>query len=181
VTALPTEDEVRGYAKTLSNWGRWGKADERGALNLITEAKRKEAMGLAKRGQVVSLAWDIDPAGTGPDVKAQPQRYMLRTGQGATEGAHPERQIACHGQDSLSRFHLRAVRLRNEDPGQQCGRYPGRAENNQYLLSIHSPLPRIPQEHQCAESDHGAVSEAYAAWLIHVAALAEFSPAAAPE
>src|ERR1700704_2507117 len=43
------------------------------------------------------------------------------------------------------------------------------------------PSPRIPQKHQRAESDHGAVSEAYAAWLIHIAALAEFSPAAAPE
>jgi len=95
VTALPTEEEVRGYAKTLSNWGRWGPDDERGALNLITDAKRTEAMGLARRGQVISLAWDIDPAGTGPDVKAQPQRYMLRTGQGAGEGDHAERQIAC--------------------------------------------------------------------------------------
>jgi kynurenine formamidase len=94
-STIPTEEQVLGYAKTLSNWGRWGKDDERGALNLITDAKRKEAMALAKRGQVISLAWDIDPAGTGPDVKAQPQRYMLRTGQGATEGEHPERQIAC--------------------------------------------------------------------------------------
>ncbi len=95
MTALPTEEEVRGYAKTLSNWGRWGKDDQRGALNFLTEETRRAAMSLAKRGQVISLAWDIDPAGTGPDVKAQPQRYMLRTGQGATEGEHPERQIAC--------------------------------------------------------------------------------------
>jgi kynurenine formamidase len=94
VSALPTEDEVRGYAKTLSNWGRWGNDDERGALNLITEAKRREALSLARRGHVVSLAWDIDPASSGPDVKAQPLRYMLRTGQGA-DGDHAERQIAC--------------------------------------------------------------------------------------
>ena len=94
-STIPSEAEVLGYAQTLSNWGRWGTSDERGTLNLITEAKRKEAMALAKRGQVISLAWDIDPAGTGPDVKAQPQRYMLRTGQGAAEGEHPERQIAC--------------------------------------------------------------------------------------
>jgi len=93
--AVPTEEEVLGYAKTLSNWGRWGKDDERGTLNLITDEKRREAMSLVKAGRVVSLAWDIDPAGTGPDVKAQPQRYMLRTGQGATEGGEVERQIAC--------------------------------------------------------------------------------------
>ena len=27
----------------LSNWGRWGKEDQMGAVNLITPAKRKQA------------------------------------------------------------------------------------------------------------------------------------------
>jgi kynurenine formamidase len=39
----------------LSNWGRWGKDDELGALNLITQQKRQQAMALAKTGTVVSL------------------------------------------------------------------------------------------------------------------------------
>jgi kynurenine formamidase len=40
----------------LSNWGRWGKDDERGALNFITDAKRAAAAKLAQTGQVVSMA-----------------------------------------------------------------------------------------------------------------------------
>jgi kynurenine formamidase len=39
----------------LSNWGRWGKDDELGALNLVTPQKRQQAMALAKTGTVVSL------------------------------------------------------------------------------------------------------------------------------
>jgi Putative cyclase len=40
----------------VKNWGRWGQDDQLGAANLITEAKRKQALGLAKSGLVVSLA-----------------------------------------------------------------------------------------------------------------------------
>ena len=42
-----------------NNWGRWGKDDELGALNLITAAKRAEAFALAKTGIVVSLSRPI--------------------------------------------------------------------------------------------------------------------------
>ena len=44
--------------KELSNWGRWGKDDQRGAANLITPAKRKQALALARTGETVSLAHD---------------------------------------------------------------------------------------------------------------------------
>ena len=40
----------------LSNWGRWGKDDQLGTLNLITPAKRKQAVALVKEGYPVSLA-----------------------------------------------------------------------------------------------------------------------------
>ena len=40
----------------VSNWGRWGKDDQIGAMNLITEAKRKQAAGLVKSGISLSLA-----------------------------------------------------------------------------------------------------------------------------
>jgi kynurenine formamidase len=40
----------------VKNWGRWGKDDQLGAANLITEAKRKQAISLAKSGIVVGLA-----------------------------------------------------------------------------------------------------------------------------
>ena len=41
--------------KEVSNWGRWGKDDQLGALNLITPAKRQQALALAKSGMHVSL------------------------------------------------------------------------------------------------------------------------------
>ena len=31
-----TRADIEAYMKSLSNWGRWGKDDELGALNLIT-------------------------------------------------------------------------------------------------------------------------------------------------
>ena len=36
--------------KELSNWGRWGKNDQMGAVNLITAAKRKSALASVKEG-----------------------------------------------------------------------------------------------------------------------------------
>jgi kynurenine formamidase len=48
------------WKKTLSNWGRWGKDDQIGALNLITPAKRKQAASLVKEGVSVSMAADVD-------------------------------------------------------------------------------------------------------------------------
>ena len=38
-----TKDQYERWMTELSNWGRWGKDDERGGLNLITEDKRKQA------------------------------------------------------------------------------------------------------------------------------------------
>jgi hypothetical protein len=43
----------------LSNWGRWGKDDQLGAVNLITPAKRKQAAALVKTGTAVSLGHDL--------------------------------------------------------------------------------------------------------------------------
>ncbi|MFN7983526.1 MAG: cyclase family protein [Vicinamibacterales bacterium] len=40
----------------VKNWGRWGKDDQLGAANLITDATRKRALALAKEGLTVSLA-----------------------------------------------------------------------------------------------------------------------------
>jgi kynurenine formamidase len=42
--------------KELSNWGRWGAEDQTGAVNLITPAKRRAAMRLAREGASYSMA-----------------------------------------------------------------------------------------------------------------------------
>jgi kynurenine formamidase len=49
-------DEFDQMFNQVKNWGRWGKDDQLGAANLITEAKRKQALALAKNGITVSLA-----------------------------------------------------------------------------------------------------------------------------
>jgi kynurenine formamidase len=55
-----TEAEYERWKTELSNWGRWGKDDEVGALNLVTPAKRRQAAALVKDGISVSLAADAD-------------------------------------------------------------------------------------------------------------------------
>src|SRR5579864_7839569 len=54
-----SKEDVDRWMTELSNWGRWGKDDQLGTLNLITPAKRKEAAGLVKEGVAISLAHDI--------------------------------------------------------------------------------------------------------------------------
>ena len=48
---------------TLSNWGRWGADDERGALNLLTPEILVKAAGLVKRGKVYSLSVPLEAEG----------------------------------------------------------------------------------------------------------------------
>jgi kynurenine formamidase len=56
---ITNEEDFRRAMKELSNWGRWGADDELGAANLITPAKRKQAIALAKEGVAISLAHDV--------------------------------------------------------------------------------------------------------------------------
>jgi kynurenine formamidase len=53
-------EQYQRWKTELSNWGRWGKEDEIGALNLITPVKRRQAAALVKDGVSVSLAADAD-------------------------------------------------------------------------------------------------------------------------
>jgi kynurenine formamidase len=54
---MPKEVLAR-WEKELSNWGRWGRDDEIGTLNLVTPEKRKRAAALVMEGFSVSLASD---------------------------------------------------------------------------------------------------------------------------
>jgi kynurenine formamidase len=55
----PTSEQRAQWLAANSNWGRWGKDDELGTLNLITPATRQAAMALAKQGIVLSLARNV--------------------------------------------------------------------------------------------------------------------------
>ena len=72
---IANEEDFRRAMKELSNWGRWGADDELGAANLITPAKRKQALALAKEGVTISLAHDIAQE-TAPDAPFILQRTL---------------------------------------------------------------------------------------------------------
>lgn len=61
--ARTNRDDVLKMMQSLSNWGRWGKDDQLGALNLITPEKRKEAAALVKEG--LSISWRAMPSRSG--------------------------------------------------------------------------------------------------------------------
>jgi len=52
--------EFDRWMKEISNWGRWGKDDELGTLNLITKEKRLAAAKLVQEGISVSMALDLN-------------------------------------------------------------------------------------------------------------------------
>src|SRR6476659_10128278 len=55
-----TRAQFEAWVKEISNWGRWGKDDELGTLNLITPEKRKAAAAQVRDGVSVSLALDLN-------------------------------------------------------------------------------------------------------------------------
>ena len=55
-----TKSQFDQLFKQLSNWGRWGKNDQLGTLNLITPERKREAAALVKAGVSVSLARDLN-------------------------------------------------------------------------------------------------------------------------
>jgi kynurenine formamidase len=70
-----TPDEVKASFERISNWGRWGKEDQRGALNFITAEKRAAAARLAKAGEIVSLALPLSTQTTAENP--QPVQHMM--------------------------------------------------------------------------------------------------------
>jgi kynurenine formamidase len=124
-----TEAQYERWKTELSNWGRWGKDDEIGALNLITPAKRKQAAGLVKEGISVSLA---SPADT---VKAvdNPNPYEV-----TMQGISADRiAVAYHGiththLDSLAHINASGVFYNGYTPDQDAVVKQGHTKNSIY-------------------------------------------------
>jgi kynurenine formamidase len=74
-----TKETFDQWMTELSNWGRWGKDDEMGAMNLITPAKRKQAASLVKEGASFSLARDAEKE-KAIDNPAPFGHHMTKTG-----------------------------------------------------------------------------------------------------
>jgi kynurenine formamidase len=75
--------DFESLLRGLRNWGRWGDEDERGALNYITEEKRRNAAGLVRRGRTFSLSIPV-ANGRGPQRglggRVNPLHFMTATG-----------------------------------------------------------------------------------------------------
>jgi kynurenine formamidase len=65
----------------VSNWGRWGEDDERGALNRITPEATLRGMASVRTGTAVSLGLPLR-SGQGPGADRRPalQHFMVRDG-----------------------------------------------------------------------------------------------------
>lgn len=58
-----TRAAVEAIFDQVKNWGRWGSEDERGALNFITSAVRRQAVATVQDGIPVSCALPLDTEG----------------------------------------------------------------------------------------------------------------------
>ncbi|MGH7934285.1 MAG: cyclase family protein [Candidatus Binataceae bacterium] len=90
-----TAAEVRGVYEKISNWGRWGKDDERGALNFITPQKRAAAARLAQTGEIVSLALPLATKAT--IENPQPVQHLMLSAGAPGYAALDYFSIAPHG------------------------------------------------------------------------------------
>lgn len=72
---LPSREDVLSYLRERRNWGRWGRDDEVGAVNLITAEKRRAAAGLVRSGRTVSLSREF-PTAPAPGNPQPSQHWM---------------------------------------------------------------------------------------------------------
>jgi kynurenine formamidase len=56
VMPIENDEALARVAEQLTNWGRWGKEDQMGAINYITSEKRRAAAASVRSGRAVSLA-----------------------------------------------------------------------------------------------------------------------------
>ena len=72
-------EDLTALFERVSNWGRWGADDERGALNHIGPAEIVHAARLVREGRTVSLARNF-PTHPGPENPWPAQHHMVIAG-----------------------------------------------------------------------------------------------------
>ena len=133
VTKADYERWKAGQPTSLpSNWGRWGKDDEIGTLNLITPAKRKQAAALVKEGVSVSLAVDANTV-KGIDNGNPYDVVMLTPGSDRISVAH--HGVAHTHLDSLAHhFDLAGAGYNGYKPDEALVMKQGHPKNSIYNL-----------------------------------------------
>jgi kynurenine formamidase len=103
---LPTQADVVDWIRgKRRNWGRWGKDDQRGTINLITPARRAAAARLVKSGRSVSLSRPF-PTTPGLNNALPAQHYMKTMARGKGGFAADYYGIFYHG---VASTHLDAL------------------------------------------------------------------------
>lgn len=88
--------EFDALFEEISNWGRWGKDDQIGTLNLITPEKRVAAAALVKEGVSISLSLDLNKH-IG-ELNTSPLEHEVTTSEyGSLGAAMDELSIRYHG------------------------------------------------------------------------------------
>jgi hypothetical protein len=113
--------EFDRMARKVSNWGRWGKADELGTLNLISPAKIQSAAACIRSGELISLGMNLGPDGPqgGPKARVSPFRvnplhFMFLDGGDAALPGHTEPGVNSIA-DGLAESHGDGLFRFNED------------------------------------------------------------------
>ena len=117
---LPSSSEVRSWIRERRNWGRWGKDDQVGALNLVTPAKRAAAARLVRSGRSVSLSRPF-PKEPGPNNALPAQHYMKTVPRGKGGFAADYYGIFYHG---VASTHIDALCHTWDDEAMWNGRDP---------------------------------------------------------
>jgi len=98
-----TDEYCESLWSRVCNWGRWGVDDQLGALNLVTDDKRRRVAAGVRRGVAIGLGnpWPVTPA---PDNPWPAEHRMMRAGD---DPDYPGVQglsvaldylgVACHG------------------------------------------------------------------------------------
>ena len=92
-----TTAEVEALVTELSNWGRWGKDDQLGALNLITPEKRKQAAALVQLGTSVSLARIVEKQSAVDNPEPFVQTMLPNVNGGDSQWSLDRYSVAYHG------------------------------------------------------------------------------------
>lgn len=106
---LVTLAKLKQWEQELSNWGRWGREDERGLLNLITPEKTRQALATVTDGKTVTLSINpIKKQGSDVGTFGENVHRMARIDPqtGAIQGALDIIQLSIH--DGLN-SHLDAL------------------------------------------------------------------------
>jgi kynurenine formamidase len=98
---LMTVKEFDALFHEVSNWGRWGDADERGTLNFLTPDRVKAAARLVRSGRTVSLSRAVDtvagPDNSNPAIHHMTKCYDIAGDQGGAQTVGDYLGCSCHG------------------------------------------------------------------------------------